>query len=330
MNRVVVTGGGGFVGRAILSLLSRQGVECAVIGRRSYPDLEDQGIRCYQGDIGDRDFVIKHLAGYDTVFHVAARAGIWGNFTEFFQPNVEGTGNIIDGCLLNSIPVLVHTSTPSVVFAGKDIRNGNEDLPYSQHYLCNYAKTKAIAEELVLTVDQNDLKTCAIRPHLVWGPGDPHFIPRLLDRGRNNALKIVGDGYNEVDITYIDNVAHAHILAAKNLFSTFTAAGKAYFIGQERPVRIWDWINDVFSRMEISPVTEKISLPVAWGIGGTLEIIHKLFFPAKEPKMTRFLAEQLARSHYFSHQRARLDLGYIPLVSTDEGMEKLIHWLKSR
>ena len=330
MNSVIVTGGGGFVGRAILQLLGRQGVDCAVIGRRRYADLEAQGVKCHQGDIADRDFVIKHLAGYDAVFHVAARAGIWGSFQEFFQPNVEGTRNIIDGCLVNSIPVLVHTSTPSVVFAGQDIRNGNEDLPYPQHFLCNYAKTKAIAEELVLTVDQNLLKTCAIRPHLVWGPGDPHFIPRLLARGRNNALKIVGDGYNEVDITYIDNVAHAHVLAAKNLFSTFSAAGKAYFIGQERQVRIWDWINDVFSRMGISPVTQKISLPVARTIGGSLEIVHKLFLSAKEPKMTRFLAEQLARSHYFSHQRAQLDLGYTPQVLIDEGMEKLIHWLKRK
>ncbi|MEE4240530.1 MAG: NAD-dependent epimerase/dehydratase family protein [Desulfopila sp.] len=327
MNRVIITGGGGFVGRAILRLLCQQGFDCAVIGRGKYSDLEQQGVKCFRGDIGDRDFVIQHLAGYDTVFHVAAKAGIWGNIQEFWKANVEGTKNVIDGCLVNSIPVLVYTSTPSVVFAGNDIINGNETLPYPEKYLCNYAKTKAEAEKLVLAVDQSSLKTCAIRPHLVWGPGDPHFIPRLLERGRKNDLKIVGDGHNKVDITYIDNVAQAHMLAAKNLFSTFTAAGNAYFIGQERPVKVWEWINAVFEGVGISPVTQKISLSAARTVGFALESFHRVFLPAREPKMTRFLAEQLARSHYFTHQRAQQDFGYSPQITIEDGMEKLISWI---
>jgi nucleoside-diphosphate-sugar epimerase len=143
-------------------------------------------------------------------------------------------------------------------------------------------------------------------------------------------LKIVGDGANMVDITYIDNVAHAHWLAAKNLCSSATAGGKAYFIGQERPVKMWDWINDLFSRMGIPPVSGKISLPTALAVGAVLEMTHKLLFPEKEPRMTRFLAEQLAKSHYFSHDRARHDLGYFPIVPIEEGMDKLIHWLRDK
>lgn len=328
MNRVIITGGGGFVGRKIVQLLCEEGVQCAVIGRNRYFDLEDQGVECYQGDIRDRSFVIQHLKDADVVFHVAALAGIWGNWQNYSQVNITGTQNVVDGCIQNNIPVLVHTSTPSVVFDRNDIIEGDENLPFPQKYLCNYAKSKAVAEKIVLSVDQRILRTCAIRPHLIWGPGDPHLIPRLLARGRSGDLKIVGDGTNIVDITYIDNVGLAHILAAKELLLSVKCCGKAYFIGQERPVQLWGWINELFKKVGIEPITNKISLPAALVAGTILEKIHLLFKSAKEPKMTRFLAEQLARSHCFSHDRAKRDFGYAPHISIEVGMERLIHWLE--
>ncbi len=330
MNKAIITGGGGFVGKAIIKILLRQGVECQVLGRSDYPELEALGIQCFRGDIYDREFILQHLTNCNVVFHVAALAGIWGQWQEYYTINVQGTQNIIDGCLLNGIPALVHTSTPSVVFDREDIINGDETLPYASQFLCGYAKSKAMAEKLALSVDQEVLKTCAIRPHLIWGPGDPHLVPRLLERGRKGTLKIVGDGTNKVDITYIDNVAQAHFLAAQNLISSASASGKAYFIGQERPVRMWQWINDLFKRMDVPPVTGKVSLPAARTAGSLLETTHRLMRRAGEPKMTRFLAEQLARSHYFSHDRAQQDFGYLPVVSIEEGMDKLIHWLKEK
>jgi nucleoside-diphosphate-sugar epimerase len=330
MNRVLITGGGGFVGKALLKLLLKHNIECAVLGRNSYPELQTLKVQCYRGDICDKDFILATVKDFDVVFHVAAMAGIWGNKRHFYNINVVGTENIIEACLKNKIPTMVYTSTPSVVFSGDDILDGNESLPYSNNFLCEYARTKVIAEKAALTVDQTRLKTCAIRPHLIWGPGDPHLIPRLIDRGRKQNLKIVGEGQNLVDITYIDNVAMAHFLAAKNLLTSGSSSGKAYFIGQERPVKLWEWINELFRKLEIPQVEKKISLSAAYSAGRILETVHKLIIPNKEPVMTRFLAEQLAKSHYFSHESAHRDFGYTPQISIEEGMEKLLHWLKTQ
>ncbi len=272
--------------------------------------------------------MLKSLQGIDTVFHVAALAGIWGSWKQYYTSNVIGTENVILGCIKNKIPVLVYTSTPSVVFDRKDIKNGNESLPYPTSFLCNYAKSKVMAEKMVLSVAQDDVNTWSIRPHLIWGPGDPHLIPRLVERGKAGSLKIIGDGQNMVDISYIDNVVHAHILAAKNLFSSKSAKGKAYFIGQERPVKLWTWINELFGLLDIEPVTKKVPLPVALAAGSILETLFRFMDKKNEPKMTRFLAEQLAKSHYFSHSHAQQDLGYEPLVSIEEGTDRLHHWFK--
>lgn len=330
MNRVLITGGGGFVGKALVKQLQKEGVDCAVIGRNRYPELEEKGVKCLQGDISNRDFVINSLKGFDTVFHVAALAGIWGTWERYYKTNVVGTENVILGCKTNNIPVLVYTSTPSVVFDRKDIVNGDESLPYPSTFLCNYAKSKVIAEKLILSVSQEELNTCSIRPHLIWGPDDPHLIPRLIQRGKAGSLKIIGNGLNKVDITYIDNVAHAHLLAAKNLFTSKTAAGNAYFIGQERPVELWSWVNEIFEKLDIGMVRQKVSLPVALAAGGTLEFLFGLLNVKNEPRMTRFLAEQLAKSHYFSHSLAKKDLGYQPIISIEEGMDRLMYWLKSQ
>ncbi len=330
MNRVLITGGGGFVGKAIIRHLQKENIDCTAIGRNRYPELEDRGVSCLQGDISDRNFVLKQVRGYDAVFHVAALAGIWGAWENYYKANVIGTRNIIEACLENQINTLVYTSTPSVVFDSQDIISGDESLPYPHKFLCSYAKSKVIAEKEILQVNQQDLKTCAIRPHLIWGPDDPHLIPRLIERGKKKQLVIVGDGSNLVDLTYIDNVAHAHILAVRNLTTTATASANAYFISQEKPIKMWEWINELFSELGVPQVKKRISLKKAIIAGRILEGIHTLLLPQIEPKMTRFLAQQLARSHYFSHQKAEIDLGYTPVVSIDEGMEKLLYWLRKQ
>jgi len=322
--RALVTGGGGFVGLAVLRALKARGIDCAAVGRSQYPVLEKMGIKVLRGDIIDREFLVRVVKGYDTVFHVAAKAGIWGPRSEYEAVNVIGTRNVIDACRANRVTSLVYTSTPSVVFNHIDISGGDESLPYGRSFLCHYAASKARAEQLVLAANSPSLLTCALRPHLIWGPDDPHLIPRLLARGRHRQLRQVGDGSNLVDISYIDNVADAHWLAAENLGSTATAAGKAYFISQGKPVNLWEWINDLFRRFEIPPVTKQIGFRSAYAAGWVLEWIHRAARLSAEPRMTRFLAEQLARSHWFSIARAENDLGYRPNISIEEGVERLV------
>jgi len=327
MQRALVTGGGGFVGLAIVKKLTELGVDTSVVGRHHYPSVERLGAHCLVGDIRNREFMIQAVAGHDTVFHAAAKAGIWGRRASYFSVNVAGTENVIAACEKNRVRTLVQTSTPSVVFDGRDLQGADESLPYSNNPLCDYAATKIVAEKKILAANSEKMKTAAIRPHLVWGPGDTQIIPRLLQRGRQRSLKIVGNGKNLVDIAYIDNVAHAHILAAQDLEENGGAAGEAFFVSQGKPVVLWEWINDLFSRLEVPAVKKKVSFRAAYRVGWFLEKLYGALLLKKEPGMTRFLAEQLAMSHWFSIEKAQTVLSYSPLISTENGLDKLVDWL---
>ena len=328
MNRVLVTGGGGFLGSAIVTQLLDEGCTVKVVGRNRYDHLDRRGVKCLVGDIGDRIFTEAACRDVDTVFHVAAKAGIWGSSREFSKANFEGTVNIVNGCKKNGVGCLVYTSTPSVVFNRENIEDGDESLPYAKRFLCDYAKTKAEAERYLLENGDDQLRVCALRPHLIWGPGDPHLIPRLIDRGRRGTLKIVGDGRNKVDITFVDNGARAHLLAARSLHRSSSISGRAYFIGQERPVYLWDWISDLYRELGIEPLEKNVPIATAYMAGWLLELVHRVAGLKKEPAMTRFLALQLACSHYFSHERAKKDFGYEPLITIEEGKKRLLESLR--
>jgi len=332
MKKALVTGGGGFVGSHIVKQLQEMDIQCIVVGRNSYPQLEKLGVTCLPGDICDFSFLSDSMKDIDTVFHVAALAGIWGKWDDYYRINVLGTENVVAACKKNKVKSLVYTSTPSVVFNGEDIVNGDETLPYAENFLCHYARSKVMAEKIVLNSNNDDenFLTCAIRPHLVWGPGDPHLIPRLLERGRMGQLKKVGNCNNLVDISYVDNVADSHLLAAANLDSTKTAAGQAYFVSQGEPVNLWEWIDDLFERMNVPPIKSTVPFSLAYGAGSVLEILHKIFAPEREPRMTRFLAEQLAKSHCFSIAKASKDLGYSARVSTSAGMDIITSLMRTK
>jgi nucleoside-diphosphate-sugar epimerase len=328
MEKVLVTGGGGFIGKALVQELVKRRVAVAVVGRNHYPELAALGVQCHQGDIRDLAFLERVLADRDTVFHVAAKAGIWGPREDYYSINVTGTTNVIAACRSQGVRHLVYTSTPSVVFDQNNLEGVDEATPYATRPLCHYAASKIRAEKEVLRAQSNNLNTIAIRPHLVWGPGDTNLVPRLLERGKSKTLKIVGSGANRVDIAYIDNVVHAHILAADNLWSSGSGAGQAFFIGQEESVNLWQWINELFARMGIPPVTRRVPFVAAYCAGLGLELMHTLLKSQGEPKMTRFVANQLAKSHWFSHAKAINILGYRQLVATGKGMDILIDWLK--
>jgi len=327
--KVLVTGGGGFLGSRIVQMLAERGDEVLVLGRNRYPHLERKGIRTVQADLRDASAVDRACHGRDVVFHVGALAGIWGPRKLFEEINVGGTRNVIAACRAKNVSKLVYTSSPSVVFGNKSLCGVDESLPYPKKFLAEYPRTKAMAERLVLSVDDHDLATIALRPHLIWGPGDPHLIPRIIQRARQGKLARIGTAEILVDVTYVDNAAHAHVLAADALSDHSPGNRRAYFISQEKPVELWSWLNSILSAVGIPEVRRSIPRSLAFAAGAVLEFTCRLAAIKKEPRMTRFLASQLSRHHYFDISAARRDLGYSPTISTEEGLVRLIEWLKS-
>lgn len=324
--RALVTGGGGFLGSGIAQALHEKGHDVKVVGRRHYPQFP-KDINLCQGDIRDFDFLRKSFSGVDAVFHTAAFPGIWGRAEDFYSINVEGTRNVIKACLLNGVQKLVFTSSPSVVYGNSSLEGVDETVPYPESYLCEYPRTKAMAEELVTKANGVDLATVSIRPHLIWGPGDPHLVPRILTKADKGRLVRVGQGDNKVDIIYIDNAVSAHLKACDALAVGKPPAGKTYFISDGEPVNLWNWIDELLRRTGRSPVSRSISYQTASKLGQLLEGIYGFVRIKKEPAMTRFLACQLASSHYFNISQARNDFGYEPVVSPEEGMNRLIQSL---
>lgn len=330
----LVTGGGGFLGRAILEQLLARGDQVRSFSRGDYPVLTKLGVEVVRGDIQDVDVVVRACAGVDCVIHTAAIAGIGGPWRRFYAANTVGTQNVIAACRRQGVSRLVYTSSPSVTFRGRDQSGVTErevpiDLAWLERNGCHYSRSKALAEQAVLAANSETLSTCALRPHLIWGPGDPHLVPRLIQRARNGRLRRVGNGTNLVDVIYVENAAAAHLQAADALsgFSS-SVAGNAYFLSQGEPVNCWRWIDEILALANLSPVTKSISLDSAWRVGRVCEWVYRMVGSTSEPPMTRFLAWQLSCSHWFDISAARQDFAYQPLVSTTEGMQRLGQWLR--
>jgi len=322
--RALVTGGGGFLGSSIVRMLLQDGHQVRVLARSQYPELKDLGVEMVQGDITDLESVISAAKDCDSVFHVAAKAGIWGAFSEYYRINVEGTKNVYMACVANRISRLVYSSSPSVVFDGRDMEGANESVPYPKHYEAHYPYTKAIAEQFILQKNATEgVFTCALRPHLIWGEGDNHLIPRILKRARNKQLRIVGNGKNLVDCVFVDNAARAHILACEKLTEGSPVCGRAYFIANDEPMPLFDWMNEFVVAAGMPRVSKKVPVALAWTAGSILESIYKSFGIQSEPRMTRFLAAELGTAHWFDLSAAKRDFGYCPEVSNQEGFQRV-------
>lgn len=283
-----------------------------------------------QGDITDGAAVNKAVQGVDAVFHVAAKPGVWGTYPDFHNPNVIGTQNILNACRLARVPRLIFTSSPSVVFTGNHENGITESAPYPKRYLAHYPKTKAIAEQLVLAANGAELATVSLRPHLIWGPNDPHLVPRILERARIGRLSMIGNRKNLVDSTYIDNAAYAHVLAAERLNPGSPIAGKTYFISNGEPIPMADLIRRILGAAGIEPVIPTLNQHLAYAAGTAMELTHKLLRLKHEPLLTRFVARQLSTAHWFDISAAKRDLGYEPQVSIDEGMRRLSKSLREK
>lgn len=327
--KILVTGGSGFLAQHLIHGLVQQGyTDLRIFNRRASAEMLKKDFEISYGDLCDAESVATAVRGCEVVFHVAAKAGIWGSYQSYYKPNVIGTQNVLKACQRFGVKKLIYTSTPSVVFNGQPLANVSERVGYGHRGLCAYEKTKIIAEKIVLAANRkNNLLTIALRPHLMWGPGDRNLIPTLLQKVKHHRLFQVGNGENWVDLTYVENAAQAHILAMQSLGQR-KVDGKAYFISQNDPVQLWEWIRILLQRLQLPAVTKKIPYPLAYFLGLGCEGLYKLFCIQKQPPMTRFLAKQLAYDHYFDISAAKMDLTFLPQISNEEGLERLIAWIK--
>ena len=320
---VLVTGGGGFLGQVVVTQLLKAGYRVRSFSRSDHPPIRKLGAETVLGDLADPKAVLKACKGCDIVFHTAAKADIWGKYQDFYSTNVTGTENIIAACKKNKVGRLVFTSSASVVFDAGDIEGGDEKLPYPETPRSNYCSTKAEAERLVLKANSKALRTVSLRPHLIWGPGDTQIIPRIIERARSGRLVIIGDGKNKVDITYIDNAARAHLNAAKALVENPKCSGRAYFISNGEPVNVWDFINRILKMSGIPQLKKSLPRGPAMFIAFINEIPYVVLPLKGQPRLNRFLVEELTTSHWFDISAAKKELGYEPTVTIEEGLTRL-------
>jgi len=319
----LVTGGSGFLGRYIVEQLAARGDRVRCLSRSAPHEMAAERIEIVRGDIRDAGQVREACRGVDTVFHVAAVPGVWGDAATFYDINVAGTQHVIAGCREHGVRRLIFTSSPSVVFDGHSHAGANESLPYARTFLCVYPQTKAIAEQAVLAANgTGGLCTVALRPHLIFGPRDPHLLPRVVQRAAAGKLRRVGDGTNQVSVTYVENAARAHLQACDALTAESACAGQAYFINEPAPVNLWDFINEVVTRAGLPRIERAVSASTAGRIGGVLETAWRLLRLRGEPPMTRFMAAQLSTSHWYDVSAAARDFGYSPQVSLEEGLRR--------
>jgi len=319
---VLVTGGGGFLGRAVVERCLTRGYTVRIYGRSALATDLAARVEFHRGDLADAAVLTAAVKGCDYVFHVAAKAGVWGKWEDYLRSNITGTETVVQACRDHGVKALVYTSTPSVVFNGESFRGTDESLPYGTEFLCAYAETKATAERRALEAASERLKVCALRPHLIWGPGDHHLFPRVLAAARAGKLRIVGDGANLVDVTHVDTAADAHLGALDALIAG-RANGKAYFLSQGQPVKLWDFINRLVVGAGLPPVTKRMPLRRAYALGALMEGLWTLLPLKGEPPMTRFVAVELAKDHWFDVSAARRDLGLKPAVDTWTELDRL-------
>lgn len=327
--RILVTGYGGFLGAAICQQLIQNGYQVRGLARGIYPKLANLGVECIQGSITDPQCVSASLQNVDAVIHTAAIAGVWGKASDYQSINVDATDLLLRGSQSIGIRAFVYTSSPSVTFDGRPQSGIDEQVPYPTKWLCDYPRTKAIAEQRVLAANNpTSFATCSLRPHLIWGVGDPHLIPRVIERCRAGRLRRVGSGQNLIDTVHVDHAAQAHVLALKKMLAGDpNASGRAYFITDGNPVRCWDWITTILDCAGLKPPSRSISLQSAYRIGRVLETLYGWMGKTQEPPMTRFVALQLGVDHYFDISAAKDRLGYAPNLNRQVKIEEMRRWL---
>lgn len=315
---VLITGGTGLVGRHTARLLLRQGHAVGLMGRDFTPvaDLLAAGAFAVPADLRSRAAVIAACAGIDAVVHAGALSAPWGAWRDFRAINVDGTAHVIEGCRAHGVARLVDISSPAVVFTGGDHIDTTEDAPYPRRYTSAYARSKALAEQLVHAA--TDVPSVTLRPKAIFGPGDRALLPRIVAAARAGRLPQVGRGRNLVDLTYVENVAHAISLA----LTSSAALGRTYHITNDEHIPLWELIRTVLERLRINARLRPLPLPLMLAVATAMEARGAL--TGNEPLLTRYTVAVLGRTQTYDITAARRDLGYTPILSVAEGVERTL------
>ena len=315
---ILITGGTGFVGSHTAALLLRQGHRLRLLGRdfTRVQHLLAAGAEPLRADLRDHQAIVAACAGCDAVIHAGALSAPWGRQADFLATNVGGTAAVVAGCRRQGVRRLVLISSPAVLFDGRDMIEATDARPYPKSFSSAYALSKSIAERIVRAAHEID--SVILRPKAIFGPGDSALLPRLIAAAQAGRLPQIGDGQNLVDLTYVENVAHAISLA----LSAEAAVGWTYTITNDEHVRLWDLIRSVLSRLGLSTNLRRVSLRAALFAATLMELRAAL--TGREPLLTRYTVGILARTQTYNISAARSDLGYAPLISVAEGLERTL------
>lgn len=320
--KILVTGGGGFLGSAICRQLAALDHEVIAFQRGAADHLVSAGVIPARGSITDLNKLLEAARGCDAIIHTAGKAGVWGDPAEYRRVNVAGTENVIRACRELGTPILVHTSSPSIVHTGGDIGGADESLPIADHFTAPYPESKALAEKCVIAANSGRLRTTALRPHLIWGPGDPHILPRLVAKARGGTLALPGPD-KIIDTIFVENAAQAHVDALIELAGAGRCAGKAYFVTNNEPFPQGEIIRRLLTAAGIRVRIRAVPAGIARSAGFLCETAWRTLRLKSEPPVTRFSVEQLATAHWFDIRAAERDFGYTPRISIDEGLDLL-------
>lgn len=319
----LVTGAAGFVGRNLVQALKARGDDVRAIDIADSTEIG--GVDYRKVDITDANAVLEACAGVDSVFHAASLVHTkWNQIEAVWGVNLGGTENIIAGCRAGGVKRLNYVSSASVVYEGRDIENGDEALPYATSSQAPYADSKIKAEQLVLQNNDDTLATCAIRPHVIFGPGDPRFVPTLVKAARSGRLRVqVGLSNWMSDYTFVDNVSDALILADDKLAPGSAVAGEAFFITNGEPMEFWGFVRKVLAELELPPIKFAVPHQLVYAVAAIKEGIDTLRGGTlnAEDGLSRFAVRYMCTHHYFAIEKARRLLGYEPRVSIDEGIK---------
>jgi nucleoside-diphosphate-sugar epimerase len=323
--KILVTGATGFLGGALARRSKSRGDEVTALGRNPalLADLERAGLGALRVDLTDAAAVRAACQGQALVFHCAALSSAWGPAHEFYRSNVVATQNVIAGCEAASVRRLVHVSTPSIYFRYETRLNVREDAPLPSRPANEYARTKLLAEAEIDNAFARGLPVITLRPRAIFGEGDNAILPRLIERLRQGRLRIIGDGENITDLTYVENVVDALLLAAESPSSTL---GKKYNLTNGEPLPLWPLIEKLCAALGFEYPRRRIPYPLALSLAGILEDVCQLLPGQPEPLLTRYMVGVLAKSTTLDIGAARRELGYQPRISVTEGFERYVSW----